>query len=412
MGLGLLFLSAAVQPGCYGAAARGGPADGAAGADAAARLDGDTPDGATPDAAGGIAGGGDAGSGGSGGRDADTDVASVADTGRGAVVGAACTSAADCEGGFCVDGVCCDARCDGSCQSCAVRGRVGLCSPVRNEPDDTCAGDSTCDRAGVCRRALGAACAAAGACASGHCVDGVCCATASCGRCASCARPGAEGWCADVPRFTDDVDSACAGGLTCDGAGTCRARPGQACAGPADCASGFCADGVCCDQACDATCFRCDQPGQVGLCRALDGAPDLAASTPCAGDGVCRAGADGAPACKVADGGPCDADGACANGSCLTIHVDADGDGYGGVARRICAEVPPPGHVRAGGDCCDADPDAHPGPVSFKNQRNACGGWDWNCNGAIETLPGRDGERCGCPDIGRLLPPVACGPCR
>ena len=50
-----------------------------------------------------------------------------------------CTVGAQCASGFCVDGVCCDKACDGSCESCALTGKVGTCSPIKNAADDSCA---------------------------------------------------------------------------------------------------------------------------------------------------------------------------------------------------------------------------------------------------------------------------------
>ena len=41
---------------------------------------------------------------------------------------ATCTTGAQCASGFCVDGVCCDRACDGSCESCA---------PVDESADDS-----------------------------------------------------------------------------------------------------------------------------------------------------------------------------------------------------------------------------------------------------------------------------------
>jgi len=49
----------------------------------------------------------------------------------------ACTADAECLSGFCAQGVCCQSRCDGLCQSCALRGSIGICRPV---PD----GDPSC----------------------------------------------------------------------------------------------------------------------------------------------------------------------------------------------------------------------------------------------------------------------------
>ena len=62
-----------------------------------------------------------------------------------------CTANADCESGFCVDGVCCDSGCSGECQACNLPGLVGTCSPVAGAPHAprrACDGSGTC--AGTC----------------------------------------------------------------------------------------------------------------------------------------------------------------------------------------------------------------------------------------------------------------------
>jgi len=42
--------------------------------------------------------------------------------------GTACSSASACASGYCVDGVCCESKCDGTCVSCNQTGRPGKCS--------------------------------------------------------------------------------------------------------------------------------------------------------------------------------------------------------------------------------------------------------------------------------------------
>lgn len=61
--------------------------------------------------------------------------------------GAKCTSGAGCGTGFCVDGVCCDVKCDGQCQACDVQGSVGTCSPVKGPPHGN---RTACDGTGAC----------------------------------------------------------------------------------------------------------------------------------------------------------------------------------------------------------------------------------------------------------------------
>lgn len=42
-------------------------------------------------------------------------------------LGATCTAPSDCDSNFCVDGICCNAACDGACDTCSA---VGMCTPM------------------------------------------------------------------------------------------------------------------------------------------------------------------------------------------------------------------------------------------------------------------------------------------
>jgi len=71
--------------------------------------------------------------------------------------GTACSSASACASGFCVDGVCCDSACDGTCVSCSQANRAGKCSPhtAGSDPQNQCGLGSgtcrsTCNGAGAC----------------------------------------------------------------------------------------------------------------------------------------------------------------------------------------------------------------------------------------------------------------------
>ncbi len=311
--------------------------------DGAPAMDGGAP--VTPDASteqpdtsayGGVGGGANAGAGGttatpsnggsSGGglqpshADAGTPPADAAT--KAPAPNQTCTVAAQCPSGLCVDGACCDTACNGPCESCALTGKVGTCSPVKNGADDTCTGDSTCDGAGACRNDLGRTCSSSSQCASGNCVDGVCCATAACGTCQSCGVPEFRGTCAPLAKFIDDGD--CSDANTCSGLGDCRAKNGSACTAATDCASLNCVDGVCCNEACSGTCFSCNQAQSPGTCRAIDGAADPSATTVCSGAKICAVAADGQPACKLKNGQTCTTNPQCASGTCRTTYVPPD----------------------------------------------------------------------------------------
>ena len=93
-------------------------------------------------------------------------------------LGQGCAGGSQCASGACVDGVCCDTACNGSCQACSLFGSVGTCSLEPNGTDL----DAECGAIGCigfyhswsgdnCRRkadvsAATAACDGAGACRS------------------------------------------------------------------------------------------------------------------------------------------------------------------------------------------------------------------------------------------------------
>jgi hypothetical protein len=193
--------------------------------------------------------------------------------------------------------------------------------------------------------------------------------------------------------------------MTCDGLGVCKQKNGRPCEGQVACASGFCADGLCCDQGCRKQCLSCATPGHEGTCSPIAGQDDLDADVTCTGASqTCDAAGTGS--CKLKDGVACTKDEECAFGACRTYHRDADGDGYGDktIAFSRCDAMPnvPAGYVVGGSDCCDSDPDVHPGQNAFFAGSSACG-YDYNCNGRSEP----DHTTCG---SGTLTQPVpACG---
>jgi hypothetical protein len=66
--------------------------------------------------------------------------------------GQACGAGAECLSGFCVDGVCCDKPCDGTCQACNMPGYVGGCTFVGlfDDPAGECPVCKACNGAGAC----------------------------------------------------------------------------------------------------------------------------------------------------------------------------------------------------------------------------------------------------------------------
>ncbi len=65
----------------------------------------------------------------------------------------------DCPNENCVDGYCCDQKCEGNCRSCAIPGHLGVCTAV---PDGQ-------DPRRACQVAVGGTPACGGVCYSGQC---------------------------------------------------------------------------------------------------------------------------------------------------------------------------------------------------------------------------------------------------
>lgn len=159
-----------------------------------------------------------------------------------------CTDPTQCKSGFCVDGVCCNAACAGSCQACTATkkggGVDGICGNIGNglDPDGECA--NGCDGQGACFGTAGAACAKGSSCASGICQNGVCClsACAPVDEChvATCAA--GTGECVQMARadesLCNDAD-ACTVGDSCQ-QGVCVAGASLVCPGTMTCSYGTC----------------------------------------------------------------------------------------------------------------------------------------------------------------------------
>jgi hypothetical protein len=240
------------------------------------------------------------------------------------MLGEACGCDSDCQTGFCVDGVCCNTPCTGTCRACNVQGSPGNCTmvPAGGAPrapsvcpaadESTCGLDGACDGSGGCRQHVAGTVCRAGACSDASVVgvnvcDGL-------GRC----KPGPATICAPfncdrsagacVVTCKSDLD--CVGGVKCVN-GSCGPKPpGAVCGRDADCASGFCTDGVCCNIGCHGACVSCNQTGHLGTCWPVD----LGADDPHA---MCR---DKGPA-SCGQTGKCDGLGGCALYAAETICV-------------------------------------------------------------------------------------------
>ena len=191
--------------------------------------------------------------------------------------GSRCDKGSDCVSGFCADGICCNAACDGACVSCALPSREGTCWPVDL---------GTPDPNGVCRNAGAASCGQTGLCDGlGGCskfTRDTPCTVPSCsgnklntpGTCNGlgvCSAPGIQNChpfrCADGACATScKNDADCDDGIACVN-GTCGPkRDGQLCGKASECLSGFCVDGLCCESACTGACWSCALASSPGRC--------------------------------------------------------------------------------------------------------------------------------------------------
>ncbi len=150
--------------------------------------------------------------------------------------GAICTVGAECESGFCADGVCCDTACNGQCEACNVEPNLGACVPVNGSP---VGGRTPCvttdaDCAGACDGVDRGACSYPGSdisCGETSCEGGI-------ARASFCNAKGAcvaaddkpcgaygcgESKCKTVCSSVED----CAPGYTCTEQGMCV--PGSTC---------------------------------------------------------------------------------------------------------------------------------------------------------------------------------------
>jgi hypothetical protein len=243
--------------------------------------------------------------------------------------GQICTTMADCQSGFCVDGVCCNNACVGTCVSCALSSSRGRCTNVpagAADPRGMCVnkGTAACDTNGLCNGNKGCQSYPAGTVCKGASCNATTGSATQASTCVGnmCKTPAASS-CAPFKCNGTACGNSCGSNADCVAPntcvnGSCGKKPnGQICALAVECISGFCADGFCCESACTASCFSCKLSGQAGKCVATAAGDidpkskcvDQLQST-CGTDGKC----DGSGACrKYAAGSICSA-GTCSNG--------------------------------------------------------------------------------------------------
>ncbi len=205
-------------------------------------------------------------------------------------LGGHCESDKECINKQCVDGVCCENRCQETCMSCNIPGSLGSClfTPMGQEDDENCRDIAVCSGNNL---ALGhLACDGHGWCS--QFVADTTCDPYFCQKVIS--DGGSEiAACATTCQNNED----CHSGTFCS-AGHCQNKLalGADCHSDTICASGYCSDGVCCDSPCDADCKSCNSLGHCTPTAA--GLPDGA----CDGKQVACQNEDGRYYTNLCDG--------------------------------------------------------------------------------------------------------------
>ncbi len=223
--------------------------------------------------------------------------------------GTACTAGKECEGGNCVDGVCCDKACDGQCEACDVAGALGTCKPVTGKVHGTkrpaCADDGN-GCAGACDGTSVIACLypdAKTSCGAGCASNklSVCDGKGACGAAASCPD-----------------------NLICADAKSCKAK----CTVKEDCVSG---------NVCDTASGRCVPARSSCSTDNASSVPPEGAAKPCGAYLCNRSTGDCYGSCTGSE--QCAAGFACDEGKCLPVPAVAEDGGCNAGGRPSSAFV-------------------------------------------------------------------------
>ena len=209
--------------------------------------------------------------------------------------GTACGVGNECTSGACVEGVCCNTACGGTCLSCLAAktgGADGTCAFIKaGMPDSrctaadksTCGQDGSCNGSGQCEKWSSSTVCGASTCSGGNFLATRTCSNGVCSPAAQTACGGAVCDPTSGCRTSCTTANDCTGNNYCD-ATTKKCMPlkanGGACGTDgSQCMSGLCVDGVCCNVACDGQCQSCS----TGTCTNVK-----TARTACGGIGHLR----------------------------------------------------------------------------------------------------------------------------
>jgi hypothetical protein len=273
--------------------------------------------------------------------------------------GKACKAGTECTSGNCVDGMCCNSKCDTPCSSCKkvhTNDTDGLCAsvskgldPYASCQDETatnpCGNTGSCNGAGSCQKTeKGKECHAPSCSGSIYTPADTCDGLGIC-------KAGSTTNCGDYQclpatgcQTTCTKSSDCSSTTYCD---TTLAKPvclpkkkqGELCGTDAGkCALGHCVDGVCCDSDCTNSCYACNVSSHEGSCWPVTpGTKDpktlcKASGTTCGQDGTCN----GSGQCAVAPVGKTGSDcSTSCSGATLTINA-CDGKGSCAGTSKLC----------------------------------------------------------------------------
>jgi hypothetical protein len=228
-------------------------------------------------------------------------------------LGKTCADGMECFSGFCAQGFCCNAACNGTCQTCALATALGTCSNVPdggNDPKGTCSdkGPASCTTDGVCNGQGACRVYTAGTpCMAAFCPTGSSTLTQqrACDGQGACKAATTQACAPYKCNGTSACNAACTLDADCLAPNICdpqtnlcgnKKRLGQSCQATPDCLTGnFCVDGVCCGAASCGLCQTCAVPGFAGSCTTVAaGSPEphgnCDASPPCGNTGNCSGG--------------------------------------------------------------------------------------------------------------------------
>ncbi|MDY0000802.1 MAG: MopE-related protein [Polyangia bacterium] len=219
-----------------------------------------------------------------------------------------CSRKEMCQSNFCVDGVCCESACGGTCESCAITGSEGSCTAIGAglDPDDECGStaQATCGQNGFCSGTRTCAFWPTGTvCLAQFCSGQTVNYNDTCDGLGAC-QEGGTGDChpyvcgTTACRTTCSDNAHCVAGYYCSGGACVMKKPnGGTCLNPAECQNSNCVEGYCCDTPCSGACRSCALPATLGTCTNITAGTD-----PRDECGLCRT-CNGSAACVNAASG-------------------------------------------------------------------------------------------------------------